>query len=120
MTSDPNQLWEQTFTPFPAFSDLPPLGNGLAPVGTNSATPDYIGQAVKNAPTIFGTYGGPVETPAFGSDIPGDAAKTVGSAVWWIGGRYITIAVGLIFILGGIYLLGTSQVQSAIKKAVIP
>lgn len=122
------QLWERTNTPYPDFVPLE-TGNGLAP-----AT-DYIGQAVKKAGTIFGTYGGPTDEPVFGSDgefgnsqtgSSADPFGKIGNAVSGAVGlfnivtdpvRVITVVVGLIFIMGGLYLLKSPAVV-ALKKAV--
>lgn len=42
----------------------------------------------------------------------------VGDAAWWLGGRVVIVFLGLVLIVAGLYLFGTSDVASALRDSV--
>ncbi len=111
--ADPNQLWTPTNTPFPSFA---PLTNSTSPSPgwfTLPALPSLpsLGDLSKYVPNPIADL-----TPGGGLPNPAADVSAAGSAIVGAGGRYVTIAVGLLFLFGGLYILGTSGLADAIKS----
>lgn len=112
---DNGQLWERTNTPFPDFS-----GNGLPSLPQLQSVEDYVKSVVGDplkSNGILPTDEWLKKNP-FGA--VGDAVSGVGTVfnILTNPGRVITVMAGLIFIAGGLYLLGQSTLVDAIKEAV--
>lgn len=49
----------------------------------------------------------------------GETASTMlGDAAWWLSGRIVVTILGLILVVAGLYLFGTSDVASALRDSV--
>lgn len=111
--SDPNQLWERTFTPFPNF--LPQTtgatDSGLSPL---KSITDYL----KPTLPFIHPYDPSVSSPSV-DPMTLDHSTIPGALDFLSGGyfsRVVTVIVGLIFITAGLYLFGTSSVADALRR----
>ena len=90
------QAQPQTIGSIPSLPNLSPLPDFLP-------TEQWLPKAWNS---VTGLFTKPVQAAATAFSILTDP------------GRVITVAIGLLFIFGAMYLLGTSQIENAIRKAV--